>query len=105
MRVLHSAPPSYTRSDHTTSRYCRNVFSIFSVWHRLTSLFDARDDPRVPIFQTYMHVTAYVLTIVWAIVRPALTFRSGFNISVKTPLTRADIFVSHVMSWMLIFWI
>ena len=57
----------------------RNVFSIFSVWHRLTSLFDAVDDPRVPIFQTYMHVTAYVLTIIWAIVRPALTFRSGLH--------------------------
>ena len=66
-----------TASHHTTARYCRNVFSIFSVWHRLTSLFDAVDDPRVPIFQTYMHVTAYVLTIIWAIVRPALTFRSG----------------------------
>ena len=63
--------------DHRTTLDCRNVFSIFSVWHRLTSLFDAVDDPRVPIFQTYMHVTAYVLTIIWAIVRPALTFRSG----------------------------
>ena len=60
------------------TRY-RNVFSIFSVWHRLTTLFDAVDDPRVPIFQTYMHVTAYVLTIIWAIVRPALTFRSVYS--------------------------
>jgi len=53
----------------------RNVFSIFSVWHRLTAMFDAVDDPRVPIFQTYIHVAAYVLTIIWAIIRPALCFR------------------------------
>ena len=53
----------------------RNAFSIFSVWHRLTSLFDAVDDPRVPIFQTYIHVTAYVLTVFWSILRPGLTFR------------------------------
>ena len=53
----------------------RNAFSIFSVWHRLTAMFDAVDDPRVPIFQTYMHVAAYVLTIIWAIIRPALCFR------------------------------
>jgi len=53
----------------------RNAFSIFSVWHRLTAMFDAVDDPRVPIFQTYIHVAAYVLTIIWAIIRPALCFR------------------------------
>ena len=53
----------------------RNSFSVFSVWHRLTTLFDAVDDPRVPIFQTYIHVTAYVLTIIWSIIRPVLTFR------------------------------
>ena len=29
----------------------RGIFSIFSVWHRLTTLFDAEDDPRVPAFQ------------------------------------------------------
>ena len=45
------------------------------MWHRLTALFDAVDDPRVPVFQTYIHVTAYVLTIVWSILRPVLTFR------------------------------
>ena len=84
MRDLASTTPEYLgwsepllTTDHRTTLDCRNVFSIFSVWHRLTSLFDAVDDPRVPIFQTYMHVTAYVLTIIWAIVRPALTFRSG----------------------------
>ena len=72
---------------------CRNVFSIFSVWHRLTALFDAVDDPRVPIFQvlttdtfiaqqstgctvqTYIHVAANLLTVLWAIIRPAVAFR------------------------------
>jgi len=53
----------------------RNVFSIFSVWHRLTALFDAVDDPRVPIFQTYIHVAANLLTVLWAIIRPAVAFR------------------------------
>jgi len=53
----------------------RNAFSIFSVWHRLTALFDAVDDPRVPIFQTYIHVAAYVLTVIWAIIRPSVCFK------------------------------
>lgn len=52
-----------------------NVFSVFSVWHRLTTALRAQDDPRVPIFQTYLHITAYSLTIMWAIVRPALIFK------------------------------
>lgn len=62
-------------SNKTSVTHSRNAFSIFSVWHRLTSLFDAVDDPRVPIFQTYIHVTAYVLTVLWSILRPGLTFR------------------------------
>merc|ERR1712025_70131 len=53
----------------------KNIFSMFSVWHRLTALFDAVDDPRVPIFQTYIHMTAYILMILWTIIRPALSFK------------------------------
>lgn len=53
----------------------RSIFSIFSVWHRLTTLFDAEDDPRIPIFQTYIHMAAYIFTILWGIIRPAVTFK------------------------------
>ena len=53
----------------------RNVFSVLNVWHRLMSLFDAHDDVRVPKFQTYVHVTAYICTTVWSIVRAALCFK------------------------------
>jgi hypothetical protein len=28
-----------------------NVFSVFSIWHRLMALFDAHDDIRVPRFK------------------------------------------------------
>jgi hypothetical protein len=28
-----------------------NVFSVFSIWHRLMALFDAHDDIRVPKYQ------------------------------------------------------
>ena len=53
----------------------RNVFSVLNVWHRLVALFDAQDDVRVPKFQTYVHLTAYICTTVWAIVRAALCFK------------------------------
>lgn len=81
----------------------RGIFSIFSVWHRLTTLFDAEDDPRVPAFQvnffimiinqifldydtsqftlnfehsqTYIHMAAYIFTILWGIIRPAVCFK------------------------------
>ena len=44
--VLHSSPFLATSSPSP-----RSAFSIFTVWHRLTTLFDAEDDPRVPAFQ------------------------------------------------------
>lgn len=53
----------------------RSVFSILTVWHRLTTLFDAEDDPRVPAFQTYIHMAAYVFTILWGILRPSVIFK------------------------------
>jgi len=53
----------------------RGIFSIFSVWHRLTTLFDAEDDPRVPAFQTYIHMAAYIFTILWGIIRPSVCFK------------------------------
>lgn len=115
----------------------RGIFSIFSVWHRLKTLFDAEDDPRVPAFQvkflimiinqiffrlchsnniliindsdirindywlnlfsrastifilifvfyqfidfehsqTYIHMAAYIFTILWGIIRPAVCFK------------------------------
>ena len=34
----------------------RGIFSIFSVWHRLKTLFDAEDDPRVPAFQVNVFI-------------------------------------------------
>ena len=43
--VLHI--PSFL----STTSSSRSVFSILTVWHRLTTLFDAEDDPRVPAFQ------------------------------------------------------
>ena len=39
------------------------------------SLFDAHYDVRVLKFQTYVHVTAYICTTVWSIVRAALCFK------------------------------
>lgn len=62
----------------------RNVFSIFSVWHRLVALFDAYDDKRVPKFQTYIHIVAYVLTCLWGIVRASLCFK--YNIKLRKAL-------------------
>ena len=59
---------------HVTS-VLRNVFSVLNVWHRLMSLFDAHDDVRVPRFQTYIHVVAYMCTCIWSIVRAGLCFR------------------------------
>jgi len=53
----------------------RSIFSIFSVWHKLTTLFDAEDDPRVPAFQTYIHMASYIFTILWGIIRPAVCFK------------------------------
>lgn len=53
----------------------RTVFSVFSVWHKLTTALNAEDDPRVPVFQTYLHITSYALTILWAIARPSLIFK------------------------------
>jgi len=53
----------------------RNVFSVLNIWHRLMSLFDAHDDVRVPRFQMYIHVVAYVCTCVWSIVRAGLCFK------------------------------
>jgi len=53
----------------------RNVFSIFNVWQRLVSLFNAYQDERVPRFQTYIHILSYVCTCVWAIVRASLCFK------------------------------
>merc|ERR1712141_457984 len=53
----------------------RNVFSVLNIWHRLMSLFDAHDDIRVPRFQMYVHVVAYVCTCVWSIVRAGLCFK------------------------------
>lgn len=58
----------------------KNVFSVFSVWHRLMALFDAFDDERVPKFQTYVHIIAYVLTCVWGIIRPALCFKYNYKL-------------------------
>ena len=82
--------------------FLRGIFSIFSVWHRLTTLFDAEDDPRVPAFQviviivliaiidmaayiltilifkfpqTYIHMAAYIFTILWGIIRPSVCFK------------------------------
>ena len=52
-----------------------NVFSVFSIWHRLMALFDAHDDIRVPRYQAYIHVVSYMLTCIWGIVRPALCFK------------------------------
>jgi len=53
----------------------RNVFSVLNIWHRLMALFDAHDDVRVPRFQMYIHVVAYVCTCVWSIVRAGLCFK------------------------------
>ena len=53
----------------------RNVFSVFNVWDRLVNMFNAHDDTRVPKFQTYIHILAYVCTCVWAIVRTTLCFK------------------------------
>ena len=53
----------------------RNVFSVFNVWHRLMTLFDAHDDERVPKFQSYIHMMAYILTCIWAIVRASMCFK------------------------------
>ena len=53
----------------------RNVFSVLNVWHRLMALFDAHDDVRVPKFQTYVHVAAYICTTAWSIARAALCFK------------------------------
>ena len=53
----------------------RNVFSVFNVWDRLVNMFNAHDDTRVPRFQTYIHILAYVCTCVWAIVRTTLCFK------------------------------
>ncbi|TRY61740.1 hypothetical protein TCAL_09254 [Tigriopus californicus] len=66
------------------SSVMRNMFSIFSVWHRLIALFDAYDDERVPIFQTYIHILSYVLTCIWAILRPALCFK--YNLRLRRAL-------------------
>ena len=128
--------------EKISSTATRGIFSIFSVWHRLTTLFDAEDDPRVPAFQvnvfiiinqiffsgtsqcksnniliindsdihindywwklfrltstpmiifiliivfyqylhfehsqTYIHMAAYIFTILWGIIRPAVCFK------------------------------
>ena len=53
----------------------RNVFSVFNVWNRLVTMFHAQEDKRVPKFQTYIHILAYVCTCVWAIVRTTLCFK------------------------------
>lgn len=53
----------------------RNVFSVFNVWDRLVATFNAHDDKRVPKFQTYIHILAYICTCVWAIVRASLCFK------------------------------
>lgn len=58
----------------------RNVFSVFSIWHRLMSLFDAHDDTRVPRFQTYVHILAYVCTCCWGIVRASLCFKYNYKL-------------------------
>lgn len=52
-----------------------NVFSVFTVWHKLTTVLDATDDPRVPVFQTYLHISATCLTILWGCIRPGLVFK------------------------------
>jgi len=54
--------------------------SIFSVWHRLTSLLDAEDDPRVPMFQTYIHMASYIFTILWSIIRACVCFKYSHTI-------------------------
>ena len=42
----------------------RGIFSIFSVWHRLTTLFDAEDDPRVPAFQVSVIIIIIIVVII-----------------------------------------
>ena len=95
----------YVHVTNDTMILLRGIFSIFSVWHRLTTLFDAEDDPRVPAFQvivltiiliaiidirmaayiltilifkfpqTYIHMAAYIFTILWGIIRPSVCFK------------------------------
>ena len=62
----------------------RNVFAVFSVWHRLMAMFDAMDDERVPKFETYIHITAYSLTCLWGIIRAAMCFK--YNIKLRKAL-------------------
>lgn len=62
----------------------RSVFSVLSVWHRLVAMFDAYDDTRVPKFQTYLHLVAYALTVLWGIIRAALCFK--YNIKLRKAL-------------------
>ena len=57
------------------SSVLKNVFSVFSVWHRLMALFDAYDDERVPRFQTYIHIFAYAFTCLWGVARAVLCFK------------------------------
>ena len=62
----------------------RNAFSVFNVWHRLVAMLDAYEDERVPRFQTYIQLVAYVLTCVWGIVRASLCFK--YNIKLRKAL-------------------
>ena len=66
------------------STVMKNLFSVFSVWHRLVVVLDAYDDERVPLFQTYIHILAYMLTCVWSIARAALCFK--YNVRLRKAL-------------------
>jgi len=91
---LMRSVPAANHSEHATKMTCvvtlwlvtsylmlhvatvmRNAFSVFNVWHRLVAMLDAYDDERVPRFQTYLQVVAYVLTCVWGIARATLCFK------------------------------
>ena len=100
---LMNSVPAASHSEHSTkmtvvvtlwlvtsylmlhvSSILKNVFSVFSVWHRLMALFDAYDDVRVPRFQTYIHIFAYAFTCLWGIARAALCFK--YNVKLRKAL-------------------